>query len=317
MTSIVTLTLSPALDSATRIARLCPDAKLRCSEPRYAPGGGGINVARAIHQLGGSALALFPAGGPSGQHLAELLAAEGVACQTLPISAWTRECFNVVEQANAQQYRFVLPGARLSESEQTQLLTVLAGLPALDYLVISGSLPGGIAADFIPRLLQIAAQRGARSILDSSGEVLRQALDIGGLFLIKPNLNELRALAGEHIDEPDQLFKVARSLVDTGRCTAVLVSLGPQGALLATRELSERISAPTVNKLSTVGAGDSLVGAVTLKLAQGATLSEAARYGVAAGSAAIMMPGSQLCRRADTDRLFAWLQAHTASGVLD
>ncbi len=317
MASIVTLTLSPALDSATSIARLCPDAKLRCSEPRYAPGGGGINVARAIHLLGGNALALFPAGGPTGLHLAKLLTAEGVACQALPIGAWTRECLNVVEQASAQQYRFVLPGARLSETEQAQLLAALADLPELDYLVISGSLPAGLADDFIARLLRIAAQRGARCILDSSGEVLRQALDIGGLFLIKPNLNELRALAGEDISEPDQLLRVARGLVDADQCAAVLVSLGAQGALLATRELSERIIAPTVKKLSTVGAGDSLVGAVTLKLAQGASLSEAARYGVAAGSAAIMTAGSELCRRADTNRLFAWLQARAAAGARD
>lgn len=317
MTSIVTLTLSPALDSATSIARLCPDAKLRCSEPRYAPGGGGINVARAIHQLGGSALALFPAGGPTGLHLADLLAAEGIPCQTLPIDAWTRECLNVVEQASAQQYRFVLPGARLSEAEQAQLLAALDDLPELDYLVVSGSLPAGIAADFIPRLLQTVAQRGARSILDSSGDVLRQALDFGGLYLIKPNLNELRALSGEDIDDSDQLIGVARGLVEAGKCAAVLVSLGPQGALLATRELSERIIAPTVRKLSTVGAGDSLVGAVTLKLALGAGLSEAARYGVAAGSAAIMTAGSELCRRADTDRLFAWLQAREAAGAPD
>lgn len=317
MASIVTLTLSPALDSATSIARLCPDAKLRCSEPHYAPGGGGINVARAIHQLGGSALALFPAGGPTGLHLAELLAAEDVPCQTVPIDAWTRECFNVVEKASAQQYRFVLPGARLSETEQAQLLAVLAGLPELDYLVISGSLPAGLAADFIARLLRIAAQRGARCILDSSGEVLRQALDIGGLFLIKPNFNELRALSGEDIDDSDQLVGVVRGLVEAGKCAAVLVSLGPQGALLVTRELTERITAPTVRKLSTVGAGDSQVGAVTLKLAQGASLSEAARYGVAAGSAAIITAGSELCRRADTERLFAWLQARAAAGEQD
>ena len=143
----------------------------------------------------------------------------------------------MVEQASAQQYRFVLPGARLSETEQTQLLAALAGLPDLDYLVISGSLPAGLAADFIPRLLQTAAQRGARCILDSSAEVLRQALDTGGLFLIKPNLNELRGLAGEDIDEPDQLLRVARSLVDAGSCAAVLAPLFLLTLLLLARRL--------------------------------------------------------------------------------
>lgn len=315
MASIVTLTLSPALDCATHIKRLYPDAKLRCQTPSYAPGGGGINVARAIHRLGGQALALFPAGGPSGQYLVELLAAEGVSTQVLPISAWTRECLNVVEQANAQQYRFVLPGASLSLPEQEQLLTLLQALPSLDYLVISGSMPAGLAADFLPRVLRSAQQRGARCILDSGAETLRQGLTVGGLLLIKPNLHELSALAGVEISGPEQLVEAARGVLAGGRCEAMLVSLGAQGGLLVTAEQVERIAAPPVKKRSSVGAGDSLLAAMLLKHAAGASWSEAARYGVAAGSAAIMAEGTQLCARADTERLFNWLQRHPQGGL--
>lgn len=316
MARIVTLTLSPALDIASRVARLCADAKLRCAEPSYAPGGGGINVARAIHKLGGSALALFPCGGPSGQRLVELLAVEGVACQALPIAEWTRECLNIVEQASAQQYRFVMPGASLSVAEQAQLLAALAELPAFDYLVISGSMPAGLAEDFLPRLLRCAQQRNARCILDSAGATLRQGLDVGGLLLIKPNLNELSALAGVALREPEQLNRIARGLLADGRCEALLVSLGAEGALLASADRLERIAAPRVNKRSAVGAGDSLLGAVTLKLAAGADWLEAAQYGVAAGSAAIMTEGTELCGRADTERLFAELRAHSHGGAV-
>jgi 6-phosphofructokinase 2 len=308
--SIVTLTLSPALDIATHIDRLCADAKLRCALPDYAPGGGGINVARAIHRLGGGARALFPAGGASGQQLIELLDAEGVVSQPLAIAARTRECLNVVEQASGQQYRFVLPGARLSVAEQQGLLAAVEALAGPDYLVISGSLPPDLADDFLPRLLQGAGQRGVRCILDSSGEALRQALEVGGIFLIKPNLNELSRLVGETISGPERLASVAQGLVDRGSCEHVLVSLGAQGALLVGQGLSERIAAPTVQRRSTVGAGDSMVAGVTLKLASGAGWREALRYGVAAGSAAIICDGSELCRLSDTERLFAWLQAH-------
>lgn len=308
MTRIVTVTLSPALDVATRVARLYPDAKLRCSAPVYAPGGGGINVARAIHRLGGQALALFPVGGSTGRHLVDLLCAEGVPTQALPIAEWTRECINLVEQSSAQQYRLVMPGARLSLDEQEQLLAALQALPAPEYLVISGSLPEGLAADFLPRLLGIARQQGARCILDSSGAALRQALDIGGVFLIKPNIEEFSALAGQDIADPEQLVDSARELIAAGKCQALLLSLGAQGALLVSAGLTERIPAPTVRKRSTVGAGDSMLGAVTLKLAAGADWREAARYGVAAGSAAIMTEGSELCRRSDTEQLLTWLQ---------
>lgn len=310
MSRIVTLTLSPALDSATSIAHLRPDTKLRCSTPSYAPGGGGINVARAIRNLGGSALAIFPVGGPTGQHLLDLLSADGIACKTVAIQEWTRQCFNVDELAHGQQYRFVLPGARLSQGEQAQLLATLGELGPIDYLVISGSHPEGLTADFLPRLLLQAKQQGAHCIFDSSGVALQEAMQVGGLFMIKPSLSELSALAGTEISEPEQLAHAASSLINTGACTAIMVSLGAQGALLATADRVERISAPNVKKVSTVGAGDSLLGAMLLKLAAGASLAEAARYGVAAGSAAIMAHGTGLCRLEDTNRLFAWMQSH-------
>lgn len=308
MNGIVTLTLSPSLDVATEVARLYPDDKLRCQRPRYAPGGGGINVARAIHILGGRALALYPAGGSTGEHLGQLLDACSVNHQALPIQEWTRESLNLTELASAQQYRLIMPGARLSEVEQEQLLAAVQALPAPEYLVVSGSLPEGLASDFMPRLLGAAKARGVRCIVDCSGDGLLQVLDIGGAFLLKPNIDELSAAVGEDILDSTQLLGIARELIAAGKCQALLVSLGPQGALLVSAEHSATIAAPTVRKRSTVGAGDSMVAALTLKLVAGADLLEAARYGVAAGSAAIMTEGTELCRREDAERLFAWMQ---------
>lgn len=304
---IVTLTLSPALDVATAVPRLYPNDKLRCSPPVYAPGGGGVNVARAIRRLGADALALLALGGATGQHLLALLNAEGVPNRMVPISEWTRECINVTNQADGQQYRLVMPGVRLSAAEQMALLSAWEALPGADYLIISGSLPEGLVADFLPRLLRGASRRGTRCVIDSTGPVLRQALDVGGVFLIKPNLEELTSLAGEEVVGPERLEQIARALVKAKQCAAVLVSLGPQGAQLVTESLSEHIPAPPVPRRSMVGAGDSLVAGVTLKLASGAGWLEAARYGVAAGSAAIMTKGSELCRLEDTERLYAWL----------
>ncbi|GAB6389797.1 1-phosphofructokinase family hexose kinase [Stutzerimonas marianensis] len=306
---ILTLTLSPALDLATCVPHLRPHDKLRCSTPSYAPGGGGINVARAIRRLGGDALALFPAGGSTGEHLRELLKAEDVPFQAIAVSGWTRECINITNLTDRQQYRFVLPGNPLSSQEQTAVLSALEHLPTADFLVISGSMPEALPADFLPRLLENAQRRGCRCIVDSSGSALRQMLDIGGLLLIKPNLDELSAMLGEAISGPEHLNQVAQDLVAAGRTEAVLVSLGAQGALLVTAEVCERIPAPTVPRRSTVGAGDSLLAAMVLKRASGASWSVAARYGVAAGTAAIMTDGSELSRLEDTERLYGWLAA--------
>lgn len=306
---ILTLTLSPALDLATCVQHLRPHDKLRCSAPVYAPGGGGINVSRTIRRLGGETVALFTVGGSTGEHLLELLKAEGVPFHAVSVSGWTRECINVTNRADSQQYRFVLPGNPLSPQEQAAVLSALDTLPAADFLVISGSLPEGLAADFLPRLLGNAQRRGCRCVVDSNGSALRQMLDIGGLLLIKPNLDELAAMLGEPIAGPEHLNQVARDLVAAGRTEAVLVSLGAQGALLVTADVCERIPAPTVPRRSTVGAGDSLLAAMVLKRASGASWSEAARYGVAAGTAAIMAEGSELSRLEDTERLYSWLAA--------
>lgn len=307
MPTIITLTLNPSLDNATSTPRLYPDGKLRCTRPSYEPGGGGINVARAIRKLGGEALALFPAGGPTGEHLARLLDEEGVANQPLPISDWTRECFNVVEEQSGQQYRFVMPGATLSGSEQDAVVAAIAALPACDYLVISGSLPDGVDGDYLIRLVEAGKARAAAIVIDSSGKPLRQVVSQGGLTLIKPNLGELAALAGVEIHDQDQIATIARSLIDAGKTEVVLVSLGPQGALLVTASDELQIVPPAVKKQSTVGAGDSMVGAVTLKRSQGASWRDAARYGVAAGTAATLNKGTELCRKADVERIFAWL----------
>lgn len=315
MSRIVTLTLSPALDVATAVPRLYPDAKLRCAVPVYAPGGGGINVARAIQRLGGHALAVFPAGGSTGRHLIDLLNAEGVPNQALAVEQWTRECINLVERSSAQQYRLVMPAAQLGLDEQEQLLAALQTLPRPDYLVVSGSLPEGLDEAFVPRLLSWVRQQGMRCIFDSGATALRQALACGGVFLIKPNIDELSALAGVEIADPGQLVGIAQGLIAAGQCQVVLVSLGPQGALLVSADTSLGITAPTVRKRSTVGAGDSMVAALTLKLAAGCELLTAARYGVAAGTAAIITEGSELCRRADTEQLFAWLQQQSATGA--
>jgi 6-phosphofructokinase 2 len=114
---IVTLTINPCVDESTVVDQVVPDRKLRCGPPRYEPGGGGINVARAIRKLGGEALAIYPAGGAAGELLTALLEREGVAQRPLPISSWTRQNLNVFEESTGRQFRFVLPGPSLARRE--------------------------------------------------------------------------------------------------------------------------------------------------------------------------------------------------------
>lgn len=307
MASIYTLTLSPSLDSATMTPQIYPEGKLRCSAPVFEPGGGGINVARAITHLGGKATAIFPAGGATGEHLVALLADEQVAVDTVDARDWTRQNLHVHVESSGEQYRFVMPGAKLSDDEFRQLEEKVLTIESGSLLVISGSLPPGVKTEKLTALVQAVLQRGIRCIVDSSGDALKAALEPGQLELVKPNQKELSAFVNRELNQPDDVRTAAEELVRTGKAHRVVVSLGPQGALAVDKTGCVQVVPPPMKSQSTVGAGDSMVGAMVLKLAQGASLLEMARYGVAAGSAATINQGTRLCSLADTQKIVDYL----------
>ena len=307
MASIYTLTLSPSLDSATMTPQIYPEGKLRCSAPVFEPGGGGINVARAITHLGGKAPAIFPAGAATGEHRFALLADDQVAVDPVDARDWTRQNLHVHVESSGEQYRFVMPGAKLSDDEFRQLEEKVLTIESGSLLVISGSLPPGVKTEKLTALVQAVLQRGIRCIVDSSGDALKAALEPGQLELVKPNQKELSALVNRELNQPDDVRTAAEELVRTGKAHRVVVSLGPQGALAVDKTGCVQVVPPPMKSQSTVGAGDSMVGAMVLKLAQGASLLEMARYGVAAGSAATINQGTRLCSLADTQKIVDYL----------
>ncbi|WP_230354191.1 6-phosphofructokinase II [Lelliottia sp. WAP21] len=307
MVKIYTLTLSPSLDSATLTPQIYPEGKLRCSAPVFEPGGGGINVARAITHLGGKATAIFPAGGATGEHLVSLLTEEKVPVETVNAEDWTRQNLHVHVKSSGEQYRFVMPGARLSEKEFQQLEEKVLAIESGAILVISGSLPPGVETAKLTQLIRRAQGNGLRCIVDSSGDALLAALEPGNLELVKPNQKELSALVNRELSQPDDVRTAAQELVQSGKAHRVVVSLGPQGALAVDKTGFVQVVPPPMKSQSTVGAGDSMVGAMTLKLAQGASLLEMTRYGVAAGSAATINQGTRLCSLADTQKIVDYL----------
>lgn len=303
MNAIVTLTMNPAVDTYASVEHVTPDRKLRCSKPRHDPGGGGINVSRAIHTLGGEAAAVYPAGGPMGKLIRDLLDREGVEQTAVSIEGWTRENLVILDKSLDRQYRFGMPGPSLTADELDRCLDQVDSVCGdCTYLVASGSLPPGAPANFFGLVARVAKKKGTRLIVDTSGEPLRHAAEVG-VFLLKPNLRELSHLAGREIADEERQYEAARRIIDRGGTTAVVISLGAGGAVLVTADGKLEVRAPTVPIRSKVGAGDSMVAGITLALARGEFLEEAVRFGVAAGAAAVMTPGTELCRKEDTKRI--------------
>lgn len=304
MGAVITLTLNPALDVSAETHRVEPTIKIRCSDPKFDPGGGGINVARVATRLGADAIAIFPAGGSTGDSLRLLLDREAVHSVMLPISGWTRESIVVNELSTGLQYRIVFPGPELSPADQSRLLKkVCAASAKAPFLVLSGSIPRGPTTDFFAQLRRSCVASRTRLIVDTSGAGLRLAAG-PGVYLLKPNREELSEAVGKILQNEQDEVDAARGLIAQNWAEVVLVSLGPGGALLVSATSEERVPPVPVQARSAVGAGDSMVAAIVVGLSRGFTLSEAVRLGVAAGAAALMTAGTELAREDDVERLY-------------
>jgi 6-phosphofructokinase 2 len=302
---IVTLTVNPALDKTTHFRGLVPEQKIRCEAPRYDAGGGGINVSKAIARLEGESFCVFTSGGAIGSMLEELVAKESIAFKAVKTKNWTRESFVAVDENTNSQYRFGFEGSAISEDEKAAIIQTIQEMQP-KFLVLSGSLNQGLPTDYYQNIAEIAKKSGSKVIVDTSGEALQKILETG-VYLIKPNVGELAKLIGVEKLEMDDVVAAAKTLIAKGSAEIIVVSLGPQGAVLVTDTQSEFVPAPNVAKKSTVGAGDSMVGAMTWALSQNKSLKEVVQWGVACGSAATMNEGTQLFKLEDAKRLFEWL----------
>ena len=307
MSSIVTITFSPCIDKSTSVASLVPEKKLHCSTPKLEPGGGGINIARAIKKLGGEAITIFPSGGYTGKHFNHLLEKENIPSVIIETNNETRENIIVFDESSANQYRFGMPGTALNKSEWKQCLTAVEEINDIEFIIASGSLPPGVPSNIYAQLARIAKNKNAKFVVDTSGEALKQAVE-EGVYLLKPNLGELCSLAGKASLQTMEVKDIARAIIEKEKCEVMMVSMGADGAMLVTKDMAEIITAPTVIRKSTVGAGDSMLAGIIFYLSKGRGIVEAAQYGVACGTATTLNAGTELCKKEDADKLYEMIR---------
>lgn len=306
---IVTLTMNPSIDVSTSVGEVKPIHKMRCAAGHRDPGGGGINVARVVKRFGLPLTAVYVVGGISGKLLQRLVEDAGIDSRVIETPDETREDFTVYEEKSGNQFRFVMPGPELPEAVWREALdTVSAFEPAPGFIVASGSLPHGVPEDFYARVVAAGRKAGTKVVIDTSGAALAGALG-GCPFMIKPSLRELRELTGAMLGDEASMIAAARDLVTAGKAEMIALTLGEDGALLVTADTAWRANAPRVKVLSAVGAGDSFVGAMVCALSEGMALEEAFRRGVAAGSAALLAAGTELCQPKDVERLLPEVKA--------
>jgi 6-phosphofructokinase 2 len=312
MPLILTLSLNPTIDVSSEADLVRPTHKTRTENEVFEPGGGGINVARVVCELGAETLAVCLAGGASGILLDELLASVGLPRRIIPVAGNTRIALMVYERSTGLEYRFIPSGPTVSAAELDACLAAIAAEP-FDCLVASGSLPAGCAPDMLARVGAIAAARGVPFVLDSSGPGLAGTLGHVPVRLVKPSLNEFRAYVGHPVETHREVGRAALGVVEDGKADVIAVTLGMDGALIASAHGVFLVRAPRVETRSAVGAGDSFVGGMAVALLEGRSVEEAALLGTAAGAAAALNPGTGVCARADILRIFEALKADPAA----
>jgi 6-phosphofructokinase 2 len=306
MPRITTLTINPAVDVSWEVEDMVPIRKLRSSSGTVFPGGGGVNVSRVISVLGGESTAVITRGGLTGTLLTELLDDLDLNRRVVKIAGDTRLAATVFERSSAQEFRVTPPGPELTESEWRAFLDTVARLDG-DYVVCTGSLPRGVPCDFYARVAAVVKERGAKVILDTSGRALFEALN-EGVYAVKPNQRELEHLVGQKASTEKEQEEIARQIIADGKAEIVALTLGAEGALLVWKDGVKRLRSPDVEVKSAVGAGDSFVAGLTFGLAEGRSVEDAFALAVAAGAAAVMTSGTELCRKEDVDRLYAELR---------
>jgi len=306
MQDILTVTLNPTVDLSTSVDHVVPNEKLRCTAPVTDPGGGGINVARAIRLLGGESRALVALGGHNGDKLRALLEREGIRLIPLQAPGETRLSLAVTDCGSGDQFRFVLPGPVWNAAGLKAILAAITtSVPEEGYVVLSGSVPRGLPDDIAARVGAKLAKRGARLVVDTSGPSLERLADGSekAPFALRMDRTEAEALAGRALDGREDSAAFAAELVARGIAEVVVIARGSDGSVLAADQVRLHAAAAPVPVRSKVGAGDSFVGAFTMALARGDDLAAALQWGAAAASAAVMTDATALCTREDAEAL--------------
>lgn len=308
---IYTLTLNPAIDKNTSTDQLIPEKKLRCDTFKIEAGGGGINVSEALAELGETSTAIYTAGGLNGKRLEKLITLSNIISIPVVIKQETRESINVNELKTGNQFRFITPGPSISSNEIALIEKEILKINKGDILILSGSLPLGISEEFIGELAMLTKKNEIKFIIDTSGPALKKAIECG-VYLIKPNSNELSRLCNKEALNDFEIKAEALKLINSGKCEVIVVSMGPDGAYLITKEIQKKFSAPAVNKLTTVGAGDSMIAGLVYQLHKNKSLEEAVMMGIACGTAATINKHKTIFDKQDAMAFYESLRTNFA-----
>ncbi len=299
---IVTVTLNPAIDQTLVLSKFVAGDTLRVKASRFDPGGKGINVSRVVKELGGDSVAMGFAPGGLGRYIEQSLEAQGIPCDFVHTKGETRTNITILDESRHMHTILSDPGPQTDPRFVDDFRARLRKrLRPGDWLVLAGSIPPPVDPAVYAQIITEALEIGAHPVLDSDGAAL-----VAGVAarpeMVKGNRRELERLLGRHLDDESSTLAAAQELRGAG-IPKVVVTRGREGAVAAGDHDSLRGLAPRVRAVSAVGSGDAFLAGVVLTLSGGGSLAEALRLGIAAGTAAVLTLGTELCHRREVDIL--------------
>ncbi len=299
---IITLTLNPAIDQTLVLPRFVAGDTLRVKASRFDPGGKGINVSRVIRELGGESVAMGFAPGSLGRYIEQTLEAQGIACDFVHTKGQTRTNITILDESRHLHTILSEPGPFTEPKYVDELAARLRRRwRSGDWLVVAGSIPPPLSGSVYSDIIQEAARAGVHTVLDADGEALAAGA-AAHPDMLKGNRRELERLLGRHLDDEESTLQGAREVQARG-VRQVVVTRGREGAVAVNGERCWRGIAPRVRAVSAVGSGDAFLAGVVLALSRGGGIEDALALGVAAGTASVLNPGTELCHRREVDIL--------------
>ncbi|MGM0502936.1 MAG: 1-phosphofructokinase [Bacillota bacterium] len=299
---IITVTLNPAVDKTINIENFKLGSLNRVKKIRKDAGGKGINVSKVVAELGGKTTALGFLGGTTGEFIKNELAGLEFNSDFIVVEKETRTNLKIIDKSQRKETEINEAGAEVTVAELEQLEERLLKTANLgDSVVLTGSLPPGVPDDIYKQLIKRLNSKEIKVFLDASGNSLKQGL-VSNPFLIKPNLVELEFLVERNLETEKEIVDVAQEIQQQG-IRIVVVSLGDSGVVVVSGGSCFKVLPPQVEVNSTIAAGDTLVGALALKLEEGCNLKQAIRFATAASVSTVTKIGTKICNRKEVQRL--------------
>lgn len=295
--------MNPAIDRNVSVDRLAFEDRGYICSTENAAGGRGINASSVLSSFGARTLAICPAGGKAGERFRRYLDAVDFPYEAVPIDGEIRTNLNLTDRQGLT-IKLNERGPQVSDQEVERILgAVSAHLPDSSWLMICGSLPPGVTGTLYSRLVRLGHDAGVHVLLDADDEELREGLEASPM-VVTPNQREAERLLNTALITRSHFAAAAARIRDMGPKN-VLLSVGSRGGVLASADGLWEVEPPRVDAVSPVGAGDALAAAFVWAMAQGLTITDAARWGVAAGTASATKPGLSFANREETEAILA------------